>query len=1199
MTTYYDLISENDESTVVAQFDNAYMVGERTYMSERKLEDQFIDQLEQQQYEYVKITTEDELIKNLRRQIEILNSVTFNDDEWKRFFNGNIAKPNTGIVEKTRIIQEDPRFTFTFDDGTMQNIMLLDKKDIHENRLQVMRQYTPTGGTNANRYDVTILVNGLPMVHVELKKPGEDIRQAFNQIKRYNRDSFWADNGLFEYVQIYVISNGTYTKYYSNTTRDLRLKEEDEKQRKGQVVSNSFEFTSWWTDAKNKKIMMLEDFTSTFFAKHTLLNILTRFCVFTVDKNLMVMRPYQIAATEKILSRIKIAYNKKKYGSVDAGGYIWHTTGSGKTLTSFKTSMLASQLSFIDKVLFVVDRKDLDYQTMREYDNFQKDAANSNTNVAVLERQLNDPTCRIIITTIQKLAILVNRKKDMNVFNQHVVMIFDECHRSQFGEMHTAITKKFKKYYIFGFTGTPIFADNTNLSGKANLNTTQDVFGDKLHTYTIINAIQDKNVLPFHVEYIRTMRERDGIEDAAVDDIDRERIMRDPKYISNIVTYIIKNFGKKTKRNKTYQVKEQRLHGFNSIFATASIEMAKVYYSEFKCQMQYVPENQRLKVAMIYSYGANAEDPLDGEIYDENPEDTSTLNVTDQEALQQCIEDYNAMFGCNYSTSAKDFQAFYKDVSKRMKNRELDLLIVVNMFLTGFDAKTLNTLWVDKNLKMHGLIQAYSRTNRILNSVKTFGNIVCFRNLEQATNDAIGLFGNEDAKGVVLLRTFDEYYNGYTDEADEYHYGYKEMVERLLAQYPIGEEIVGEEEKKTFVRMYSHIMKLLNILSTFDAFEGKEILSEEDRQHLASRYIELYHEFKATREGEAEDVNDDIVFEMELIKQDEISIDRILWLIGEYTKSHMVDKEMVVKIKNAIDASPDLRDKRELIERFIESMTADSDVDDAWVEYIHEQMTSELQSIIDEERLKPQETKDFMDIALRNGFMSMSGTSFSQILPPMSRFAKDGAREKKRQTVFEKLSAYLGKYKSIVAGFDEEDDAADVNWEIPEPDAKREAAEPAGETMPMIGENGGVKAISIYQPWAQMLACGITQVENRNWTTADRGTFLIAASRVKLDWEKLDPIAKGVYKKYQKLGILPDYDSLPTNAIVGQADLADVVDKCRLVGFNPKYKHHFVVKNAKVLDAPILNHETGRRFYETEISADTMPASHKAEYNNG
>lgn len=1009
----YDLISENDESTVVAQYDNSYVSGERKYISEKKLEDDLINQLQDQQYEYVTITTETELIKNLRKQIERLNGVNFNDSEWTRFFNENIAKPNAGVVEKTRIIQEDPRFTFTFDNGTIANISLLDKKNIHENHLQVMRQYTPTGGRYPNRYDVTILVNGLPMVHVELKRPGVPIEEAFNQIKRYNRDSFWADNGLFEFVQIYVISNGTYTKYYSNTTRDLRLKEEDQKQRKGQVVSNSFEFTSWWTDSQNKRIAMLEDFTSTFFAKHTLLNILTRFCVFTVDKNLMAMRPYQIAATEKILNRINCAYNAKKYGSKEAGGYIWHTTGSGKTLTSFKTSILASRLPYIDKVLFVVDRKDLDHQTKIEYDNFQKDAANSTKSVAVLEAQLKDPTCKIIITTIQKLSILVNRKQNLDVFNQQVVMIFDECHRSQFGEMHTAITKKFKKYYLFGFTGTPIFADNVNTSGKPNLSTTQDVFGDRLHTYNIINAIQDKNVLQFNLEYIRTMRAKDGVEDMMVDDIDREKIMRDPRYISNIVSYILKNFEKKTKRNSTYQVKEQRLRGFNSIFATASIEMAKLYYKEFKRQMESLPEEKRLKVAMIYSFSANDEDPLEGDLGDENSDDPSALNVSDREALDECIRDYNAMFDSNFSTDAKQFANYYIDVSKKMKNRELDLLIVVNMFLTGFDAKTLNTLWVDKNLKMHGLLQAYSRTNRIFNSVKRAGNIVCFRNLERATNEAIGLFGNSDAKGIVLLRTFEEYYNGYTNDDGKYHEGYKEMVEKLLAKFPIGEEIKGEEAKREFVKMYSYIMKLYNILTTFDAFEGKEILSEADRQHLASTYIEIYNEFKVAKEGNAENVNDDIVFEMELIKQDEISIDRILWLITEYAKNHLMDKEIVVKIKNAINASPDLRNKKDLIENFIASMTPGSDVDVEWSKYIKEQKEAELNKIIEEERLKIQETHNFMELAFRNGYISMSGTAFSQILPAMARFGKNSVREKKRQAVFEKLSAFLERYKNL------------------------------------------------------------------------------------------------------------------------------------------------------------------------------------------
>ena len=1194
MTYKYDLLSENDESTVVSEFEQGFFAAEASYMSEKNLEDQFVAQLGMQEYEFLPVSTEEELIVNLRKQLELLNGVSFTDSEWKRFFSTNIAKPNTGIVEKTRVIQEDPRFNFTFDNGDMKNIMLLDKQNIHQNRLQVMRQYTPTGGKAKNRYDVTILVNGLPLVHVELKKPGVDIREAFNQIKRYNRESFWADSGLFEYVQIYVISNGTYTKYYSNTTRDLHFNEEDERAKKGQVVSNSFEFTSWWTDARNKRIMMLEDFTKTFFAKHTILSILTRFCVFTVDNQLLVMRPYQIAATEKILKRIKVAYNNKRYGSIDAGGYIWHTTGSGKTLTSFKTSLLASKLSYIDKVLFVVDRKDLDYQTMREYDNFQKDAANSNTNVAVLERQLNDPTCHIIITTIQKLSILVKRSKDMEVYGQHVVMIFDECHRSQFGEMHSAITKKFKKYYIFGFTGTPIFSDNANTTGKANLMTTQQVFGERLHTYTIINAISDQNVLPFHLEYIRTMREKDGVEDAAVEDIDRERIMRDPKYISNIVTYIIKNFGKKTKRNSSYQMKDQRLHGFNSIFATASIDAAKLYYSEFKRQMAYVPEEHRLKVAMIYSYGANDVDPLEGELIDENPEDTSILSQSDKDALQECIDDYNQMFKKNYDLSSKGFQSYYKDVSERMKNRDLDLLIVVNMFLTGFDAKTLNTLWVDKNLKMHGLLQAYSRTNRILNSVKNCGNIICFRNMEQATNDAIGLFGNSDAHGVVLLKTFEEYYyEGYDDDKGNHQPAYKEMVETLRKDYPlpVGTDAMSEEAKKDFIRKYSYIMKLYNILSTFDAFEGKELLGEQERQHYASAYIELYYEFKNMKKGEAENVNDDIAFEMELIKQDEISIDRILYLIQEYAKEHMSDMEVIAKIRNAVNASPDLRNKKDLIEQFLKGVTAGSDVGDAWAEYIKQQKDEELQKIIEEEHLKTIETRNFMGMAFRNGFVSISGTAFAQMLPAVSRFSKDSKREEMRQRVYEKLCAYLEKYKDLSNPSDEDEES--FAWEMPEVEIK-EKKEITTEMPPMIGENGGMKALAMYQPWASFLACGISKVENRNWVTEERGTFLIAANNTKLEWDSLDPQVKGIYKNLEKQGILPAYEDLPTNAIIGYADLTGIVERSNLPGTNKKYSHHFVIKNPHVFNKAILNHTNGRRFYEVkEITPENMPAAHQ------
>lgn len=1012
--TYYNLISENDESTVVAQYESSQIVSEQKHLTEKMLEDRFVAQLQRQGYEWLNISTEAELIANLRRQVERLNDVIFTDSEWHRLFTTFIAKANGGVVEKTQLIQEDPRFSFNFDNGEMKNISLIDKQHIHQNHLQVIRQYTPTGGTAQNRYDVTILVNGLPMVHVELKRPGVDIREAFNQIKRYNRESFWADSGLFEYVQLYVISNGTYTKYYSNTTRALYLKEADQQQQKGRVVSNSFEYTIWWSDAKNHPIQLLQDFACTFFMKHTLLNVLTRFCVFNVEKNLMVMRPYQIAATERILERIKLAYNQKWFGSKDAGGYVWHTTGSGKTLTSFKTAQLATRLPFIDKVMFVVDRKDLDYQTMQEYDKFQKNAVNGSKNVAELESRLSDPTSRIIVTTIQKLSILVKRHKDLPIYNQHVVMIFDECHRSQFGEMHAAITKAFKKYYIFGFTGTPIFADNANMGGRPGENTTEQLFGMRLHSYTITDAIADKTVLPFRIEYVKTMRAKEGMEDAAVLDIDRERVMKDPRYISNIVEYILTHFEQKTLRNKNYQTEDQRLNGFNSMFATSSIEMAKLYYREFKRQMELLPEGKRLKVAMIYSYGANEEDPTDGELFEENPEDTTALSQTDKDALQECIDDYNKMFGSRYDLSSGGFQKYYKDVSKRMKKRELDLLIVVNMFLTGFDAKTLNTLWVDKNLKMHGLIQAFSRTNRILNSVKSFGNIVCFRNLQKEANDALGLFGNPDAAGMVFLKAFEEYYNGYEDEEGKEHPGYKEQVEKLLELFPIGEPVVGEDAKKEFIRIFSYILKLRNILSVFDEFEENQILGEEQMQHYRSMYIDFYHEFRSNHQGDAAVVNDDIEFEMELVKQDEMGIDRILQLVRDYAEENMLDAEIAIKLRKAINASPDLRNKRDLILQFIEKMAGGDNVEESWTEHVKEQSEAELQQIIDEEHLKPRETKNFLDMAFRNGYISMIGLAFTQILPPMSRFGRNNKTEETRQRVFGKLNAYFEKYKDII-----------------------------------------------------------------------------------------------------------------------------------------------------------------------------------------
>ena len=1012
----YIIVAENPESTVVAEYQPLYRK-DTSFQSEADLERDFIAQLQSQAYDYLPITSEDELITNLRNQLQLLNDYRFSDTEWEQFFKSKIANQNNGIEEKTTIIQEDYIQLLNRDDGTVKNIYLLDKTNIHNNRLQVINQYVVDDGQHPNRYDVTILVNGLPLVHIELKKRGVYIKEAFNQINRYNRESFWAGSGLFEYVQLFVITNGTYTKYYSNTTRFTHIKElNDGRTNKGKRTGNSFEFTSWWADANNRPITDLMDFCRTFFAKHTILNLLTKYCVFTSDKLLLAMRPYQIVATERIIGQITVTNNYKTYGTIKGGGYIWHTTGSGKTLTSFKTAILASKLPFIDKVLFVVDRKDLDYQTMKEYDKFEKGAANSNTNTAILKKQLEDPNAGIIITTIQKLSALIKKHKNHSSYGQHVVIIFDECHRSQFGDMHTAITKTFKKYYLFGFTGTPIFAVNSSSGGNPSLRTTEQAFGAKLHTYTIVDAINDKNVLPFRIDYISTMKEQENIADEKVWDIDRERALAAPKRISNIVNYILEHFDQKTKRNSFYQLKDRRLAGFNAIFAVASIDVAKKYYAEFQSQMADLPSDKQLKVVTIFSFAAN--EPLDevnGLIDDENLEDTGSLDQSSRDFLESAIQDYNKIFKTNYNTSSDKFQNYYKDVSQRVKDREIDLLIVVNMFLTGFDATTLNTLWVDKNLRLHGLLQAFSRTNRILNTVKTFGNIICFRNLEKATNESIALFGDKEAGGIVLLKTYNEYYNGYK-KGDKEIPGYIDLVSDLLNKFPIGEQIIGEQNQKDFIKLYGSILKVKNILSAFDEFEGNEILSERDVQDYHSMYINLYNEFRNKSKGESENVNDDIVFEMELIKQVEINIDYILALIKKYHESHLQDKEIVVSINKAIDASVELRNKKELIERFIDSLNPSSNVDNDWHSFVDAKKVEELNKIIEEENLNKEEAYNFINNAFRDGFVSATGTALTKVLPPVSRFTQTGDRTKKRDTVIEKLSAFFNKFWDISGG---------------------------------------------------------------------------------------------------------------------------------------------------------------------------------------
>ena len=1035
--SYFNIVAQSSESTVVTEYKPQAKRSE-AYQSEADLEQEFIRLLCELGYERLTIHKEADLIANLRTQLEKLNNYRFTDGEWKRFWDEVLANTNSGILEKTRLIQEDYVQVLRRDNGESKNIQLIDKKCIHNNSLQVISQYAISaeeGAAHNNRYDVTVLVNGLPLIHIELKRRGVPIREAFNQIDRYQRDSFWASSGLYEFVQIFVISNGTNTKYYSNTTRFNHIKDTKAQKAKKSKTSNSFEFTSFWADANNRIIPDLVDFTKTFFCKHTILNILTRYCVFTAENMLLVMRPYQIVATERILNRIEIANNYKKYGSVAGGGYIWHTTGSGKTLTSFKTAQLATKLDYIDKVLFVVDRKDLDYQTMKEYDRFEKGAANSNTSTAVLKRQLEDDNARIIITTIQKLATFIKKNAGHSVFDKRVVIIFDECHRSQFGDMHQAITKYFKKYNLFGFTGTPIFAVNAGVSKNPTLRTTEQAFGDQLHAYTIVDAINDKNVLPFRVDYIKTMDAEPDIDDKEVWDINREKAFLAPERIRLVTDYILTHFDQKTYRgDKTYtysvlqniaevasagskqQIEEikqkQRVSGFNSIFAVSSVDAAKLYYAEFQRQMAENPQ-KRLKVAVIYSYGANEEE-TDGILDEENPEDTSALDQSSRDFLDAAIRDYNGMFHTNYSTDGDKFQNYYKDVSLRMKNKELDLLIVVNMFLTGFDATTLNTLWVDKNLKMHGLIQAYSRTNRILNSIKVFGNIVCFRNLQKRTDDAISLFGDKEAGGIVLMRGYKDYYFGYEDADGKYHPGYQDMIEELTTKFPLTEErITGEQRQKEFIVLFGAILRMRNLLTSFDEFAGSEILSERDFQDYLGRYQDLRDEWKNRKPGgEKEDITDDIVFEIELIKQIEINIDYILLLVQKYHDSHCDDKELLITIRKAVDASPELRSKKALIETFIAGINDVSDVMLEWRTFVAEEKERQLVAIIQEENLKDDETRRFMESSFRDGSVKTTGTDIDRLMPPISRFG-GGNRTGKKQAIIDKLMAFFNRFFGI------------------------------------------------------------------------------------------------------------------------------------------------------------------------------------------
>lgn len=1019
--TAFEPISVSDESTVVAEFEvstgstnGGRSTTDTGYQSEADLEAELIALLQSQAYEYLPVTSTSALEANLRIQLETLNQIEFTVGEWQRFFTETIAGKNDGILEKTQRIQTDHVQVLRRDDGTIKNVYLIDKTNIHNNRLQVINQYevstgSTTGAAHSNRYDVTILVNGLPLVHVELKRRGVDLREAFNQVNRYQRESFWADSGLFEYVQLFVISNGTLTKYYSNTTRDRHVQEVTGSKRGRKQSSNTFEFTSWWADASNKPIADLTGFTKTFFAKHTLLNVLTKYCVFDVDRKLLVMRPYQIVATERILQRIETSTNYKQLGTTAAGGYVWHTTGSGKTLTSFKAAQLASKLTTIDKVLFVVDRKDLDYQTLREYNRFEEGAVDGTNNTAHLKRRLEDPASRIIVTTIQKLARFISQTQSQGqgkhqIYTSHLVVIFDECHRSQFGDMHAAITKTFRNYHLFGFTGTPIFAENAASGGNPQLRTTEQAFGDKLHTYTIVDAISDRNVLPFRIDYVNTLKVGD-LTDEQVAAINTEEALLGPERVGLVTSYVLDHFDQKTRRSSSYRLDDKRVAGFNSMFATASIEAAKRYYAEFKRQqaerVAADPAYRPLKVGLIFSYAANED--LDGGILGEEEFETDDLDASSRDFLESAIGDYNAVFGTSYDTSADKFGNYYKDLSRRLKNRELDLAIVVNMFLTGFDATTLNTLWVDKSLRQHGLIQAYSRTNRILNSVKTYGNIVSFRDLEQATNDALSLFGNKDARGIVLLKSY-----------AEYHAEFQKLVTELTSDFPLGKSITGEADQKRFIALFGAILRLRNILVSFDDFAGNELMSDRDFQDYRSIYLNLYQDFRTQADADKESIKDDVVFEIELIKQVEVNVDYILMLVEKWReeRGNGSDREMtaLMNIERAIDSSITLRNKRDLILAFVDSMSVTADTGDDWRRFVAAKRAEELDQIIAAESLKPDETKAFVIDAFRDGAIPTSGTAITKVLPPVSRFSPDSNHAAKKQVVLDKLAGFFERY---------------------------------------------------------------------------------------------------------------------------------------------------------------------------------------------
>lgn len=1026
--TQYKTIAESNNFIVLDQYNKFVEEPNAGYQTEGSLEREFIRDLQALGYEYLQgLNDHDALVKNLRAQLQRLNNVVFSDAEWRRFLEEYLDKPSDSLIEKTRKIHDDYIYDFVFDNGRIQNIYLLDKRNLANNVVQVINQFEQTGSYD-NRYDVTILVNGLPLVHIELKKRGVAIREAFNQIHRYSKESFNKENSLFKYIQIFVISNGTDTRYFANTTKRDK---------------NSYDFTMNWATAKNTLIKDLKDFTATFLQKHTLLNVLVNYCVFDVSDTLLIMRPYQIAAIERILWKIKSSYQAKNWSNKESGGYIWHTTGSGKTLTSFKAARLATELDFIEKVFFVVDRKDLDYQTMKEYQRFSPDSVNGSESTAGLKRNIDKDDNKIIVTTIQKLNNLMKSEDKLPIYDKQVVFIFDECHRSQFGEAQKNLTRKFKKYYQFGFTGTPIFP--TNALGAE---TTASVFGIELHSYIITDAIRDEKVLKFKVDYndvrpqFKSIETEKNLEELTK--LEKKQAFLQPKRIEQIAQYVLDNFKQKTHRFNAGN------NGFNAMFAVSSVDAAKAYYQTFK-QLQSAVKNP-LKIATIFSFAANEEQDAIGDIVDESFE-VEAMNSSAKEFLKSAIDDYNSYFATNYDVDAKSFQNYYRDLAKRVKNKEVDLLIVVGMFLTGFDAPTLNTLFVDKNLRYHGLIQAYSRTNRIYNSTKSFGNIVTFRDLEQDTIDAITLFGKSNTRNVVLEKSYQEYMEGFTD-AGVARRGYLEVIAELQERFPDPDEIQTEKDKKDFVKLFGEYLRVENILQNYDefaalqafqsldtsdakaveAFKEKYYLtdeaftemqpidmpSERSIQNYRSTYNDIRDWLRRQKDGEEKAKStidwDDVVFEVDLLKSQEINLDYILELIFEHNKKMKNKAELIDEIRTTIRASLGNRAKESLIVDFINQTDLDSIVDKAGIiesffQFAQKEQQKEADELISSEELNIDAAKRYINVSLKRGYASEQGTDLNDALPKMSPLNPQYLT--KKQSIFQKIVAFVEKFVGI------------------------------------------------------------------------------------------------------------------------------------------------------------------------------------------